>query len=104
MLGFFVRSSSSGGRDPGIALAVATETGVVMLIYLDQSLAEIKGRREAARRVLTRSDFYDAIMERAVERVRPIRRPIIIVAPLVIIVGIILKTFLREPNPPTSVN
>jgi len=55
-----------------IALAgVAAETGVVMLIYLNQALAEIKTRREAEGRALTRADLYDAIMEGAVERVRP---------------------------------
>ena len=55
-----------------IALAgVAAETGVVMLIYLNHALAEIKARREAEGRALTRSDLYDAIMEGAVERVRP---------------------------------
>lgn len=55
-----------------IALAgVAAETGVVMLIYLNQALAEIKARRDAERRALTRHDLYDAIMEGAVERVRP---------------------------------
>jgi Cu(I)/Ag(I) efflux system membrane protein CusA/SilA len=55
-----------------IALAgVAAETGVVMLIYLNQALAEIKTRREIKRRALTRSDLYDAIMQGAVERVRP---------------------------------
>ncbi len=55
-----------------IALAgVAAETGVVMLIYLDQALAK---RRDEARREgrdLTRDDLYAAIMEGAVERVRP---------------------------------
>ena len=55
-----------------IALAgVAAETGVVMLIYLNQALAEIKFRRDVEGRALTRSDLYDAIMEGAVERVRP---------------------------------
>jgi Cu(I)/Ag(I) efflux system membrane protein CusA/SilA len=55
-----------------IALAgVAAETGVVMLIYLNQALAEIKTRRDAEGGALTRSDLYDAIMEGAVERVRP---------------------------------
>jgi Cu(I)/Ag(I) efflux system membrane protein CusA/SilA len=55
-----------------IALAgVAAETGVVMLIYLNQALAEIKTQRETEGRALTRSDLYDAIMEGAVERVRP---------------------------------
>jgi Cu(I)/Ag(I) efflux system membrane protein CusA/SilA len=55
-----------------IALAgVAAETGVVMLIYLNQALAEIKEQREIEGKPLTRSDLYDAIMEGAVERVRP---------------------------------
>ena len=55
-----------------IALAgVAAETGVVMLIYLNHALAEIKARRVAEGRALTRRDLYDAIMEGAVERVRP---------------------------------
>src|ERR1700687_4767819 len=47
-----------------IALAgVAAETGVVMLIYLNHALAEIKTRRDMESRALTRSDLYDAIME-----------------------------------------
>jgi copper/silver efflux system protein len=55
-----------------IALAgVAAETGVVMLIYLNQALAEIKAQRDIEGRALTRGDLYDAIMEGAVERVRP---------------------------------
>jgi copper/silver efflux system protein len=55
-----------------IALAgVAAETGVVMLIYLDQALKEIMVEREAAGQPLTREDIYAAIMEGAVERVRP---------------------------------
>lgn len=55
-----------------IALAgVAAETGVVMLIYLNQALAEIGERRAAEGRTLSRSDLRDAIMEGAVERVRP---------------------------------
>jgi Cu(I)/Ag(I) efflux system membrane protein CusA/SilA len=55
-----------------IALAgVAAETGVVMLIYLDNALKEAKARRAAEGRALTRADLYDAIMEGAVGRVRP---------------------------------
>jgi copper/silver efflux system protein len=55
-----------------IALAgVAAETGVVMLIYLNHALAEITEQREIEKRAVTRSDLYDAIMEGAVERVRP---------------------------------
>jgi Cu(I)/Ag(I) efflux system membrane protein CusA/SilA len=55
-----------------IALAgVAAETGVVMLIYLNQALREIKARRDADGKTLTRDDLYEAIMEGAVNRVRP---------------------------------
>ncbi|HEY9455821.1 MAG TPA: CusA/CzcA family heavy metal efflux RND transporter [Bradyrhizobium sp.] len=55
-----------------IALAgVAAETGVVMLIYLNHALASITARREREGSSLTRGDLYDAVMEGAVERVRP---------------------------------
>jgi Cu(I)/Ag(I) efflux system membrane protein CusA/SilA len=51
-----------------IALAgVAAETGVVMLIYLDHAWA---ARQTAGRRPTLR-DLYDAVVEGAVERVRP---------------------------------
>ena len=55
-----------------IALAgVAAETGVVMLIYLDQAWEAIKARRAAEGREPVATDLYAAIMEGAVERVRP---------------------------------
>jgi Cu(I)/Ag(I) efflux system membrane protein CusA/SilA len=55
-----------------IALAgVAAETGVIMLIYLDHALEAIKARRQAAGEPLTVKDIYAAVMEGAVERVRP---------------------------------
>jgi Cu(I)/Ag(I) efflux system membrane protein CusA/SilA len=55
-----------------IALAgVAAETGVVMLIYLDQALAAQRARCAAEGRAFTRADLHAAIMEGAVERVRP---------------------------------
>jgi Cu(I)/Ag(I) efflux system membrane protein CusA/SilA len=55
-----------------IALAgVAAETGVVMLIYLDQALEHLKAERAAQGRRFTRADLYEAIMVGAVERVRP---------------------------------
>jgi copper/silver efflux system protein len=55
-----------------IALAgVAAETGVVMLIYLDGALTEMRERREREGRALSRQDLYAAIMEGAVDRVRP---------------------------------
>jgi copper/silver efflux system protein len=53
-----------------IALAgVAAETGVVMLIYLNQAFAETQAR--CTGRSVTRKDLYDAIIVGAVERVRP---------------------------------
>jgi Cu(I)/Ag(I) efflux system membrane protein CusA/SilA len=55
-----------------IALAgVAAETGVVMLIYLDQAMAEVKAQRNREGRAFTRAGLYEAIMLGAVERVRP---------------------------------
>ncbi|NMG16625.1 efflux RND transporter permease subunit [Aromatoleum bremense] len=55
-----------------IALAgVAAETGVVMLIYLDQAWKTIRATRLASGHEPTVADLYEAIMEGAVERVRP---------------------------------
>jgi copper/silver efflux system protein len=55
-----------------IALAgVAAETGVVMLIYLDHAIEEIKAKCATEKRPFTRVDLQDAIMIGAVERVRP---------------------------------
>ncbi|MDP1648175.1 MAG: CusA/CzcA family heavy metal efflux RND transporter [Rubrivivax sp.] len=55
-----------------IALAgVAAETGVVMLIYLDHAWEEAKERCRLEGRLPGASDLYAAVMEGAVERVRP---------------------------------
>ena len=55
-----------------IALAgVAAETGVIMLIYLDHALAEVRAERERQGEPLTTEDLRRAIMVGAVERVRP---------------------------------
>ena len=55
-----------------IALAgVAAETGVVMLIYLDQALTARRARCTEEGRAFTRADLDAAIMSGAVERVRP---------------------------------
>jgi Cu(I)/Ag(I) efflux system membrane protein CusA/SilA len=55
-----------------IALAgVAAETGVVMLIYLNQAFKESKAACADEGRELTQDDLYQAIMMGAVERVRP---------------------------------
>jgi Cu(I)/Ag(I) efflux system membrane protein CusA/SilA len=55
-----------------IALAgVAAETGVVMLIYLDQAWTRVQQERESAGARASAADLYHAVMEGAVERVRP---------------------------------
>jgi copper/silver efflux system protein len=52
-------------------LGVAAETGIVMLIYLDQAWDDIKKKRAATGGKPTVADLYAAVMEGAVERVRP---------------------------------
>jgi copper/silver efflux system protein len=55
-----------------IALAgVAAETGVVMLIYLDHAWEAAKARCSEQGRAPGSADLYGAVMEGAVERVRP---------------------------------
>ncbi|MDO9286703.1 MAG: CusA/CzcA family heavy metal efflux RND transporter, partial [Aquabacterium sp.] len=55
-----------------IALAgVAAETGVVMLIYLDHAWEQARARCRSEGRLPGPSDLYGAVMEGAVERVRP---------------------------------
>lgn len=55
-----------------IALAgVAAETGVVMLVYLEQAWARVCQTRQAAGEAPTRRDLYGAILHGAAERVRP---------------------------------
>jgi len=55
-----------------IALAgVAAETGVIMLIYLDHAWQAARSQCRAANRVPSTQDLYAAVMEGAVERVRP---------------------------------
>jgi Cu(I)/Ag(I) efflux system membrane protein CusA/SilA len=55
-----------------IALAgVAAETGVVMLIYLENAVVELRAARQAEGRSFSRADLYAAVTAGAVERVRP---------------------------------
>jgi len=55
-----------------IALAgVAAETGVVMLIYLENAWQEIQAKCVEQGEVANAGDLYAAVMEGAVERVRP---------------------------------
>jgi copper/silver efflux system protein len=56
-----------------IALAgVAAEIGVIMLIYIDHALAAIRERRNAAGERVIVSDLYEAVIQGALMRVRPI--------------------------------
>ncbi len=56
-----------------IALAgVAAETGVVMLIYLDQAFTDLQAQRAAEGRPFTHEDLHAAIMSGGGERVRPL--------------------------------
>jgi Cu(I)/Ag(I) efflux system membrane protein CusA/SilA len=55
-----------------IALAgVAAETGVVMLIYLDHAWEAARNKSALAGRRAGAAELYAAVMEGAVERVRP---------------------------------
>jgi Cu(I)/Ag(I) efflux system membrane protein CusA/SilA len=54
-----------------VAVGFIALAGVVMLIYLNQALAERQARCANGNRTFTRRDLYDAIMEGAVERIRP---------------------------------
>ena len=55
-----------------IALAgVAAETGVVMLVYIQNAWADTVARCSAAGRAPDYADVYEATMHGAVERVRP---------------------------------
>jgi Cu(I)/Ag(I) efflux system membrane protein CusA/SilA len=52
-------------------VGVAAETGVIMLIYLDHALLERQAAAKREDRPLNRGDVHAAVMEGAVERVRP---------------------------------
>ena len=52
-------------------IGVAAETGVIMLVYLDQAWKKIKTRCTTDNQKPSLSDLYAAVMEGAVERVRP---------------------------------
>ncbi len=69
LMGFNMSVASAVGF---IALAgVASETGVVMLIYLNNALSETKARCAGEGRDFARVDLMAAIMSGAVDRVRP---------------------------------
>ena len=53
-------------------VGVAAETGVVMLIYLDHAFESATARRSASGQPVTKQDLYEAVMQGAVMRVRPL--------------------------------
>jgi Cu(I)/Ag(I) efflux system membrane protein CusA/SilA len=53
-------------------VGVAAETGVVMLIYLDQAYIELRESRASDGQPFTREDLHAAIMRGGAERVRPL--------------------------------
>lgn len=70
---YFLGYNLSVAVDVGfIALAgVAAETGVVMLIYLNQSLADKRAEVELHNQKMTKDDIYTAIVEGSLHRLRP---------------------------------
>jgi Cu(I)/Ag(I) efflux system membrane protein CusA/SilA len=58
-------------------VGVAAETGVVMLIYLDQALQAAKAKREVTGEKVTLEDLYGAVMQGAVYRVRPLMMTVV---------------------------
>jgi len=58
-------------------VGVAAETGVVMLIYLDQALNAATAKRQAAGEQVTIPDLYGAVMQGAVYRVRPLMMTVV---------------------------
>jgi Cu(I)/Ag(I) efflux system membrane protein CusA/SilA len=58
-------------------VGVAAETGVVMLIYLDHALEAARAKRLAVGEKLTVEDLYEAVMQGAVYRVRPLMMTVV---------------------------
>jgi Cu(I)/Ag(I) efflux system membrane protein CusA/SilA len=53
-------------------VGVAAETGVVMLIYLDQAFTAMTAKRHAAREPVTTADLHDVVMQGTALCVRPL--------------------------------
>ena len=56
-----------------IALAgVAVEIGVIMLVYLNQALAELKEKAKERAELISEDEYQDALLHGAGLRVRPV--------------------------------
>ncbi len=53
-------------------IGIAAESGMLMLTFIDQSLTAIRYQREAAGEKVTIADFYEAVVQGAVYRIRPV--------------------------------
>ncbi len=53
-------------------VGIAAESGMVMLEFLDQALKEVTAKREAAGSKVTVEDLYEAVVQGAVYRIRPV--------------------------------
>lgn len=53
-------------------VGIAAESGMVMLEFLDQSLKDVTVKREAAGSKVTVEDLYEAVVQGAVYRIRPV--------------------------------
>ena len=53
-------------------IGIAAESGMVMLTFIDQSLTTIRRQREATGKGLTIADLYEAVVQGAVYRIRPV--------------------------------
>lgn len=53
-------------------IGIAAESGMVMLAFIDQALTTIARQRKAVAEQLALSDLYDAVIQGAVYRIRPV--------------------------------
>ncbi|MDP1550925.1 MAG: CusA/CzcA family heavy metal efflux RND transporter [Nitrosomonas sp.] len=53
-------------------IGIAAESGMVMLEFLDQALKEVTAKREASGSKVTVEDLYEAVVQGAVYRIRPV--------------------------------
>ena len=53
-------------------IGIAAESGMVMLTFIDQSLTTLARQRKAMTEKVTLADFYEAVIQGAVYRIRPV--------------------------------
>ena len=58
-------------------IGIAAESGMVMLVFIDQSLSTISRRRKALAEEVTLTDLYEAVVQGAVYRIRPVMMTIV---------------------------